>query len=268
MAGTLEANRLQETQRLLYLINKYKIILNNSNSVLMSWYQNRGPIDKDLKSLLLSYSQRGENFRSLNVESILKGFRSWNISDNYRSKGMFSILDFNKLFLSYSTNCLVYINEIGEIITIPLNSKNKLLEFMERNPKINEIRPVIHETNNSSMSWEEFCIRQALPESLVHDMKEKIKLFILNRDYTNSNKIKLDIFTNPLDSVGSFFSGHKGYNSFPFNANDWLPDIVNPDIYIYKPKRTNLIEIDMSFNKKTMKLLTIKELGYYKNIQN
>ena len=118
------------------------------------------------------------------------------------------------------------------------------------------------------MSWEEFCIRQALPESLVHDMKEKIKLFILNRDYTNSNKIKLDIFTNPLDSVGSFFSGHKGYNSFPFNANDWLPDIVNPDIYIYKPKRTNLIEIDMSFNKKTMKLLTIKELGYYKNINN
>ena len=137
LAGTLEANRLQETQRLLYLINKYKIILNNSNSVLMSWYQNRGPIDKDLKSLLFSYSQRGENFRSLNVESILKGFRSWNISDNYRSKGMFSILDFNKLFLSYSTNCLVYINEIGEIITIPLNSKNKLLEFMERNPKIN-----------------------------------------------------------------------------------------------------------------------------------
>lgn len=84
--------------------------------------------------------------------------------------------------MCYTTNCIVRIDGNGEVKTIGLNSLDKLEKFITMYPHINlfpEGLAVKH--NFSSMSWEEFCVRQAFPDSLVDLMKERIKLVIEKR---------------------------------------------------------------------------------------
>ena len=163
--------------------------------------------------------------------------------------------------MCYTTNCIVRIDENGEVKTIGLNSLDKLEKFITMYPHINlfpEGLAVKH--NFSSMSWEEFCVRQAFPDSLVNQMKEKIKLVIEKRLFPDDQfKLKRSKFTElrNIKTVGIKATAYKGIESYPFFAKHWKFHGKGPTmIYI-----TNIIPaIDLSFDSKTNNLLTEEQI--------
>ena len=120
--------------------------------------------------------------------------------------------------------------------------------------------------NFSSMSWEEFCVRQAFPDSLVDLMKERIKLVIEKRLFPEKSDNKVPVRKTFLDirdikTIGLRVTANKGIESYPFFAKHWKPNINNPFV-IYMSN--NVPTVDLSFDSQTNKLLTQEQLKLFR----
>ena len=184
-----------QANRLLSLIDYYRFVLNKAYTLLENWAVARGTVNMriDLHSILFLDKKTSKTLRLKTAGNILQEFLDLS-STVYGELKKISLENYNKLFLCYTTNCIVRIDGNGEVKTIGLNSLDKLEKFITMYPHINlfpEGLAVKH--NFSSMSWEEFCVRQAFPDSLVDLMKERIKLVIEKRLFPEKSDNKVPV---------------------------------------------------------------------------
>ena len=265
-SANVSANSLNssvsQAKRMLHLIEYYRFVLNKSYVTLENWHVARGTVNHriDLNSLLFLDRQTSKTLRLNTAENILRDFLDLSYSI-YGEHKKISLENYNKLFLCYTTNCIIRIDGNGGVKTLDLNSLDKLEKFIEMYPHNNVLPEGLSVRQNfSSMSWEEFCVRQAFPDSLVNQMKEKIKLVIEKRLFPDDQfKLKRSKFTElrNIKTVGIKATAYKGIESYPFFAKHWKFHGKGP-IMIYI---TNIIPaIDLSFDSKTNNLLTEEQI--------
>ena len=157
--------------------------------------------------------------------------------------------DYNKFFICYTTNNIVYIGYDGNIKYFDYNnfSKLNLLSFTYGSHPLHSILSK-YNTTFSHISYEEYIFRKFVPGNIVDGMKRELEIFF-RRAY-------IDVFKNePWENhIGGKESLSRGVHSFPYNIRKWSR--IADNVYNYTIVDSSKRELHLAFNLKEKRLLT------------